>query len=280
MSRDQIDKSFNRQLLVEGFDDRTFFDQLAKHLNYRGKFGIVECVGWTQIKDDLLNVLSDTEYYRKLKHIGIVRDADQNRGTFSSVQSALKYANREVSKRRNETDELQPAVAYSIPTQPLVMADSESSPSVSVLILPNVNERGALENYVKKALKGNELWSCVDDYFNCLTNAGLSIEEDRRAKSEIGVFISGLVVDPNEAKPADSRRKLLSDIYRLAWWKNNNMWEDDIFSDATKFLKQLVEDYLSTYRPNPTANSSPTRPTPSSCGNLRATSHVPRGACQ
>lgn len=242
MSRDQIDKSFDRQLLVEGFDDWTFFDHLAKHLQYRGKFGIVECVGWTRIRDDLLNMLSDTEYYRKLKHVGIVRDADRNTDAFSSVQSALRYANRKVSKRRNKNDELKPVVDYTIPTQHLLMATSERGPSVSIMILPNVDEQGALENYVKKALKRDRLWPCVDDYFNCLSAVGLSIEEERRAKSEIGVFVSGIVVDPKEAKPADSRRKLLSDIYRLTWWQNNNMWDDDIFSDATKFLHQLVQD--------------------------------------
>ncbi len=241
MSGDRIDKDFDRQLLVEGFDDKTFFDQLAKHLSYRGKFGIIECGGWTQIRDDLLNMISDTEYFRKLQHIAIVRDADRNTDAFSSVKSALEYANREVSKLENEGGELQPLLEYPVPVQHLVMT-SGSPPYTSVMILPGVDERGALENYVKKALMCDQLWSCVEDYFNCLPTVGISIEEDRRAKSEIGVFISGKVVDPDEAKPADTRRKLLSDIYRLKWWDDNNMWDDDNFSDATKFLKQLVED--------------------------------------
>lgn len=242
MSRDQIDQSFDRQLLVEGFDDRTFFDQLAKHLNYRDDFGIVECVGWTIIKADLLNVLSDTEYFRKLRHIGIVRDADRNTDAFSSVQSALQHANREVSKRRDQDDELQPIARYAIPDEPLIAAKIQGSPSISVMILPNVDEQGAVENYVKKALQRDKLWSCVEEYFNCLPSVGLSIEDGRRAKSEIGVFISGKVVDPKESTPRDSRRKLLSDIYRLKWWKDNNLWDDDNFNDAKKFLKQLVTD--------------------------------------
>lgn len=240
MSEEQIDKQFDRQLLVEGFDDKVFFDQLSKHLSYRGRFGIVECGGWTRIKDALLNMISDTEYFRTLKHVAIVRDADRNTDAFSSVMSALGNANGDVSKRKNEDGELEPIHEYPIPSHHLLMV--AGSPSVSVMILPSVDEQGALENYVKKALKRNKLWSCVESYFNCLPEVGLQIEEDRRAKSEVGVFISGLVVDPTEAKPADSRRKLLSDIYRLTWWKNNNMWDDDIFSDATKFLQQFVED--------------------------------------
>lgn len=237
---DKIDRSFDRQLLVEGFDDKTFFDQLAKHLNYRGTFGIVECGGWTKIKDALNNMINDTEYFRKLRHVAIVRDADRNTDAFSSVKSALGNANGAVSKRENEKGELLPIHEYPIPQRHLVMI--EGAPSVSVMILPGIKDQGALENYVRKALKCKRLWSCVEDYFNCLPNVGLKIEEDRRAKSEIGVFVSGLVVDPTEAKPADSRRKLLSDIYRLTWWEKNNMWDDDIFADAKKFLRQLVED--------------------------------------
>ena len=240
MNDERIDKRYDRQLLVEGFDDKTFFDQLAKHLNYREMFGIIECVGWTKIEDELLNMISDTEYFRKLQHVAIVRDADRNTDAFSSVKSALGKANGEVSKRENEAGELHPIHEYPIPTQHLVMV--AGSPSVSVMILPGVDDRGALENYVKKALKRDKLWSCVEEYFNCLHSAGISIEDGRRAKSEIGVFISGKVVDPQESTPRDSRRKLLSDIYRLKWWKDKNLWDDDNFNDAKKFLKQLVTD--------------------------------------
>ena len=240
MSEERIDKRFDRQLLVEGFDDKTFFDQLAKHLEYRGKFGIVECGGWTKVNDALLILISDTEYFRKLRHVAIVRDADRNTDAFSSVKSALGKANGEVSKRENEEGELQPIHEYPIPSQHLTML--AGSPSVSVMILPDVDERGALENYVKKALMCDQLWACVEDYFNCLPTVGISIEEDRRAKSEIGVFISGIVVDHDEATSRDSRRKLLSDIYRLKWWDDNNLWDDDNFRDTTKFLRQLVDD--------------------------------------
>lgn len=240
MSEVQIDKNFDRQLLVEGYDDEVFFDQLAKYLGSRESFGIVRCGGWTSIGDQLLNILSDTEYFRNVKHIGIVRDADRNPDAFSSVQSALNYANREVSKQKTDTEELKPILQYLVPTKHLVM--TTESPYISVLILPGADTQGTLENYVIKALKCDRLWACVRDYFNCLPTVGLHIDEGRRAKSEIGVFISGKVVDPKEATPRDSRRKLLSDIYRLKWWDDNNLWADDNFSDATRFLRQLVED--------------------------------------
>ncbi|MCY3978773.1 MAG: hypothetical protein OXG23_11805 [Chloroflexi bacterium] len=253
MGRDQVNKSFDRQLLVEGFDDWTFFDQLAKHLAYRGKFGIVECVGWTQIEDELKNIISDTDYFRTLKHIAIVRDADRDTNAFSSVKRALGNANREVSKRKNEEGESQPIHEYPIPSQHLLMV--EGSPSVSVMILPGIDDQGALENYVIKAIKSDKLWNCVEDYFNCLPTVGLSIAQNRRAKSEIGVFISGKVVDPDEATSRDSRRKLLSDIYRLKWWKDNKLWDDENFSDASKFLKQLVEDIpFDDQTPSPTTH--------------------------
>lgn len=240
MSEERINKDHDRQLLVEGFDDKTFFDQLAKHLNYRGTFGIVECGSWTQIEDELKNMINDTEYFRKLRHVAIVRDADRNTDAFSSVKSALGNANGAVSKQENEAGELLPIHEYPIPQQHLVMI--EGAPSVSVMIVPGINDRGALENYVKKALQRDKLWDCVEQYFDCLPTAGLAIEEVRRAKCEIGVFISGKVVDSNEATPRDSRRKLLSDIYRLKWWEDNNLWEDENFSDAARFLKQLAED--------------------------------------
>lgn len=234
-----FDKSFDRQLLVEGYDDRTFFDQLAKHLNYRGKFGIVECDGETQISDQLLNMISDTEYFRKLRHVAIVRDSDRNPSAFSSVKKELDGANKAVSKREYE-GQLVPIHEYPIPQQHLIM--EAGSPSVSVMIMPGDGEQGALENYVLNALRRDKLWSCVEDYFNCLPAIGMNIEESRRAKSQIGVFISGKVVDQNEATSKDSRRKLLSDIYRLKWWHDANMWDDESFRDAKSFLRQLVED--------------------------------------
>ena len=240
MSKVEIDKSFDRQLLVEGNDDKVFFGKLAQHLGKHGQFGIVECGGWTSIGDTLLNLISDTEYFQKLNHIAIVRDADTNTDAFSSVKSSLSHANRETTKLANVRGELFPEHQYPIPREPFTR--TVETPYVSALILPSVNEKGTLENYVISALKRFEMWTCVDHYFNCLCKLGLTIDEKRRAKSELGVFISGKVVDPNEATPKDSRRKLLSDIYRLKWWNENDIWKDSAFNEAKEFLTQLLAD--------------------------------------
>ena len=230
-----IDTKSDRLLLVEGYDDEVFFDKLAAHLEVRGSFHIVRCGGVTRLQEELLLALSDTNFFRRLKHVAIVRDADQNTDAFSSAKSAFEYANDNGPKDANET----PLNEYDIPTEPFTR--TTKTPFTSVLILPDPDESGALENYVIKALKRDDLWTCVDKYFKCAKKVGLNTEEARLAKSQIGVFISGKVVDPEEATPRDSRRKLLSDIYRLKWWNDNNLWNDDAFDEAKDFLQQLLD---------------------------------------
>ena len=157
MKNIQIDVNADRLLLVEGADDEVFFLKLVEHMGISDDIHIVSYGGKDNLNRYLLAILYDVNYSRNRQHIGIVRDADYNTNAFDSVVSALGYAddNRGSSNR------------FSIPQRALVR--SEEAPYISVLVVPP-NDEGALEDLVVDVLKNEPIMSCVNGYFECLTD--------------------------------------------------------------------------------------------------------------
>lgn len=231
----KIDEGFDRLLLVEGPDDEVFFLKLVEHMGISDDIHIVSYGGKDNLQRYLLAVLSDVNFSRNRKQIGIVRDADYNTDAFGSVVSALKQANG----NRGTSNE------YSIPQRVLVRSDA--APYVSVLVLPPDDE-GALEDLVVDALKTEPIMSCVDEYFECLTEQGIGISRERFSKNKLSVFISGAAVDIDYATNRDSRRKFLREAVAMQWWRAE-LWQHDNFRVIKDFLTQLHTD-------SPSATSS------------------------
>ena len=228
----KINDRYDRLLLVEGPDDEVFFVKLIELMGIGDDIHIVAYGGKDSLKHYLLELLNDTNYMSNRKHIGIVRDADYNTDAFASIVSALSYAN----EHRGTSHE------FSVPRR--ARARSEEAPYVSVLVLPPDDE-GTLEDLVVDVLKTEPIMTCVDEYFDCLTELGISISRERFSKNRLSVFISGAAVDLDYATNRDSRRKFLREAVAMQWWRAE-LWQHDNFSVIKDFLTQLQTDIPST----------------------------------
>ena len=157
------------QLLVEGNDERNFFEAFIDHLsinvqvqsfdrkNFCSKCG--QTIPDIQIqnfksKDKLrkfLPMFVVTPGFRdKVQSIGIVRDADCfARSAFQSVQDTLRKVELPVPdcpEKREVKDKL----------------------AVEVLILPGGNRTGMLETLLCESFAGTKIDGCIDEFFQCV----------------------------------------------------------------------------------------------------------------
>lgn len=213
-------------LVVEGRDDRVFFEKLGTYLNIRDRFQITEYGGKDNLDNALLSVLGDP-IFPQITHIGIVRDADYLPGAFSSVQSALAYANRNSPS---------PARHYPIPDTHTAFFGVRVQ--VAVLILPAPDLFGMLEDVVLTALEHDPIAPCVNEYIQCLQERGVNPVQERLSKTRMRVFIEGKHLDSEVSTGDDRRRTYLSDIYGMSWWT----WEHPAFDIVKAFIQQLATE--------------------------------------
>ncbi len=211
---------FTRLLLVEGDDDKAFFLSLAKHLDIQSEIYIYNYDGRDKLDDALITLVNDPRF-ELLKHIGIVRDADFNTDAFSSVRSRLLRANR-INPR------------HQLPVPVRVMESAGDELKLSVLILPDKVE-GMLENLVLNAFRDDPAMECVDQYFACLQDLGITFKQVIDPKARTRVFLSAKAVDDRyDHRTAEAWE--LAYIFRLEWWS----WNSPVFDIAKAFLRQLV----------------------------------------
>ncbi|MCB9455925.1 MAG: hypothetical protein H6671_08065 [Anaerolineaceae bacterium] len=218
--------STTRLLLVEGKDDKEFFDGIGTYLNIRDRFHIAEYEGKNNLDNALLRVLGES-VFPQITHISIVRDADFRPGSFNSVQSALDYANRNSPSPKRH---------YPIPdTHTLFFGEH---PQVAVLILPAPNLFGMLEDVVLTALDNDPISSCVNDYIQCLQQSGIDPVQERLSKTKMRIFIEGKHLDKEISTGNDRRRTYLSDIYSMSWWT----WDHPAFDSVKAFIQQIASE--------------------------------------
>ena len=149
------------QLLVEGNDQRNFFEALTKHLSIPNiqmqNFG-----GVAQLHV-FLSGFAKSSNFAKVRSIGIVRDAEGPAGSArQSVLSALRNAGL-------------PAPA------PAGQQASVGSPRVSVFILPDDKNPGMLETLLCRTFAGSAEDRCIDDYFACVP---ASVHRPEKARAQ------------------------------------------------------------------------------------------------
>ena len=145
-----MDKKFIIQspklLLVEGSHEEKFFKSLLPNISVSG-LQVIEVGGEHSFAPNLRN-LPSYEKFEDVISIGIVRDADKNfKAKMASIQDALRQAKLPVP-----TTHLKPA----------------EKPQISIFIMPNNSDNGALENLCMETVADDPAIRCVDDYFNCL----------------------------------------------------------------------------------------------------------------
>ncbi|WP_227789369.1 MULTISPECIES: DUF3226 domain-containing protein [unclassified Nodularia (in: cyanobacteria)] len=95
--------------------------------------------------------ISDLDANNLQVSLGITRDADEStKSAFDSICGSLKNAKLPVPNYPKE-----------------IIGDS---PKVSILILPEYQDSGMLEDVCLEAIKTDKAIKCIDDYFQCVYN--------------------------------------------------------------------------------------------------------------
>ncbi len=145
MTRGPIESEI--QILVEGNDQRNFFEAFISHLAL-ANIQVQNFGGVDQLRD-FLEGLVDVTGFRAVKSVGIVRDAETSaQAAFQSVQSSLSNA------------------GLPVPNQPERRAGS--SPAVTVLILPGDNRPGMLETLLNETFANTPEEACINAFFDCV----------------------------------------------------------------------------------------------------------------
>lgn len=149
------------QLLVEGNDERNFFEALIEHHSKKLSIEDIQIQnfkGGTQFNTFLRLLVNSAGFHEKVRSIGIVRDAeDSAKGAFESVQAALRNANAKLL----EDDKLP------VPDCPEKRKEDDKL-AVEVLILPGGNQKGMLETLLCESFAGTKIDDCISEFFQCV----------------------------------------------------------------------------------------------------------------
>ncbi len=156
------------QLLVEGNDQRNFFEAFIDHLEI-SDIQVQDFGGVNDFSGFIMNLAAMGEFWDGVQSIGIVRDAELSApSAFQSVQGSLANARLSVPDR---------------PRDP-----TNSLPSINVLILPDDNSPGMLETLLCRTFEDTTVYDCIESFFGCVsaeTGEGLHRPDKARAHAYI-----------------------------------------------------------------------------------------------
>lgn len=159
-------------LLVEGKDEEAFFTQLLLELAL-ADIQIHAVGGKTRFRDRL-KVLLEAPGHEIITSLGIVRDADTSPDSaFDSICGALGELN------------------LAVPSVPLQTAGE--APHVTVMILPDAESMGMLEDLCLVSMADDPAMACVEAYFECLEEQIAPENFPKNlAKARLRAFLSAL----------------------------------------------------------------------------------------
>jgi hypothetical protein len=190
-------------LIVEGKEDELFFSAFCHHLGLND-IQVLSIGGKTNLLRNLTALKKATNFSR-VTALGIIRDADEDaNAAFQSVCSALQHA------------------GLPIPTKPMTPAPGH--PRVLVMILPDNQSPGALEDICLKAIAGTPAMRCVDEFFCCLQRHHLPPPKNL-SKAKVLAYLTSLP-EPD---------KSLGQSAQAGYWN----WDHPAFSDLKDFLRSL-----------------------------------------
>jgi len=157
-------------LLVEGPDDRSFFEALLRYLAIQS----------VQIKDVsgkdnfsyTFEALLNAEGGSLVKNIGFVRDADK-----PNAQAAFKAICSILNKNK-----------YPCPAEIGKMIESDGK-KVNIFIMPNNNDSGMLENLCINSIREIDILHCIDCFIKCYAPI-ISNEKHNVPKATILAYLS------------------------------------------------------------------------------------------
>ncbi|MBD1926527.1 hypothetical protein H6F74_09765 [Trichocoleus sp. FACHB-90] len=190
-------------LIGEGSEEVLFFTALLTHLNitdiqveeYRGKQGLRNYLKTLLVRPGYTDVVS----------LAITRDADScAKSAFQSVCSALNYARLAVPSKSGGI--------------------AGNSPQVGVMILPDDQNPGMLEDVCLAAVATDPVLQCVDKYFECVTNTTRR-QPNNMGKARIRAWLSSQI-DPD---------KRLGEAAKAGYLP----WDSPAFDRLKQFLQAL-----------------------------------------
>ena len=136
------------QLLVEGNDQRNFFEAFIEHLSL-DNIQIQNFRGVNELRGFLLVLVNAPGFRETVQSVGIVRDAETSaQAAFQSVQSSLRNAGLAAPSRPEDR--------------------TSSGPAVTALILPGDNSPGMLETLLCQSFVDTQEEACINAFFNCV----------------------------------------------------------------------------------------------------------------
>ncbi|CCW36558.1 hypothetical protein CTKA_01319 [Chthonomonas calidirosea] len=171
----EITKRF--AILVEGPDDRCFFQAACEHLKLK-EVDIVPVGG----KDGFAASLKSISNIGNCEKILLVRDADNNaNGALQSLQDALRQKK------------------FPFPSKAFEWKTDAGLPHVAIAIMPGPNEdgslqKGALEDlYITVRMEKDKICKCVDDFLKCCRGKNPSLKIT--SKSKVSAFLAAQYAD-------------------------------------------------------------------------------------
>ena len=192
-------------LIVEGDDDKNFFEALARHLGLTS-VQVLPADGKDNLRPHIAAVAKMPGFLSTARALGVARDADTDpKAAFQSVRDALL------------------AAGLPAPEAPLEVAEGDLS--VSVMILPGAGQPGKIEDLCLASVGADPATPCIGAYFECLRTSGAS-EPGDLSKAKVQAFLA------SRPKPCPH----LGIAAQQGHWP----WDAGAFSDASKFLEQLA----------------------------------------
>jgi hypothetical protein len=154
-------------VLVEGHDEELFFDALLRHMGINS-IQVLPIAGKDNLRPNL-KMLVVSPRFSEIVSLGIVRDANNNpEGAFQSVCGALEIVN--------------------LPVPEVPLLPTGRSPQVTVMILPDGNTPGMLEDVCLRTVGGDPAMFCVEEFFRCLQERNVSMPRNN-SKARVQVFL-------------------------------------------------------------------------------------------
>lgn len=158
----------SKQLLVEGREEQFFFGAFLRHLGIND-VQIQNCGGKDNLRAVLRTVAGSLDF-SLVSSVGIVRDADDN------AQSALQSVQDSLGNT-------------ALPVPQSFLTPAGEFPKVSVFIMPDNSNAGALERLCLSALADEPAMQCVEDFLKCVNDAVSDPPQDQ-SKAQIHAFLA------------------------------------------------------------------------------------------
>ena len=154
-------------LLVEGEDDKRFFETLCKHI--QKDVQVIRMHGKDNLKNSLEAIVKGSDFRQVVKAMGIIMDADNDPGgRFHSIKNALVK------------------LGLPCPSKPFDITGGK--PKIGVAVLPDENTPGELEDLCLESVKEEPAFSCVESYFECLQEK--AIQPRKLSKAKVYVYLA------------------------------------------------------------------------------------------